>query len=246
VAGLAGATAIAASADRTCALVGGAVHCWGASDDGLLGSGTPGNATTPFRVPNLTGVTGLAVGGQHVCAVIGGGALRCWGRGGSGQLGNGSLNDSPAPVPVSGLTGVTALATGRAHSCAAAGASRSVSCWGYNFNGQLGNDGDQDAATPVAVAGVAGATALAATQFHTWALVPGGAALCWGTGCGGAPDMRHRVDGLGGASALAVGDSFACALLPRGPVRCWGSNQLGQLGNGTLTYSSVPVPVARP
>jgi hypothetical protein len=38
----------------------------------------------------------------------------------------------------------------------------------------------------------------------------------------------------------------ACARLADGAVRCWGSNPWGQLGNGTTTGSTVPVPMALP
>lgn len=43
---------------------------------------------------------------------------------------------------------------------------------------------------------------------------------------------------------LAAGASHACALLDDGTVMCWGSNQYGQLGDGTLTQRSSPVPVS--
>jgi alpha-tubulin suppressor-like RCC1 family protein len=45
------------------------------------------------------------------------------------------------------------------------------------------------------------------------------------------------------ALALAAGSSHACALLTDGTVRCWGANYSGQLGDGTTTFTSLPVPV---
>lgn len=44
-------------------------------------------------------------------------------------------------------------------------------------------------------------------------------------------------------SALAAGVFFSCALLRDQTVKCWGDNEYGQLGDGTLGGSSVPVSV---
>jgi cysteine-rich repeat protein len=42
---------------------------------------------------------------------------------------------------------------------------------------------------------------------------------------------------------LATGGAHACALLTDGTVHCWGDNAYGQLGDGTITNSIVPVEV---
>jgi alpha-tubulin suppressor-like RCC1 family protein len=44
------------------------------------------------------------------------------------------------------------------------------------------------------------------------------------------------------AAAIAAGNAHACTI-QAGKAYCWGSNASGQLGNGTTTSSSVPVPV---
>src|SRR5262245_13155452 len=59
-----------------------------------------------------------------------------------------------------------------------------------------------------------------------------------GTGEGGGAGM-----GQGAAIAIDVGTGHACALLADGLVRCWGGNTFGELGNGTMTDSTVPVTV---
>jgi hypothetical protein len=44
---------------------------------------------------------------------------------------------------------------------------------------------------------------------------------------------------------VGAGTSFACARISDGRVYCWGSNSEGQLGNGTMTNSAVPMQVLR-
>ena len=41
-----------------------------------------------------------------------------------------------------------------------------------------------------------------------------------------------------------AGDSHTCATLASGTIVCWGSNSIGQLGNNSITNSSIPVPVS--
>ena len=49
---------------------------------------------------------------------------------------------------------------------------------------------------------------------------------------------------LDNAIAVGAGLGFSCALNAGGTALCWGLNDQGQLGNGTLEPSTVPVPVS--
>src|SRR2546428_5452055 len=56
--------------------------------------------------------------------------------------------------------------------------------------------------------------------------------------------QQFTATGTGTPADITAGSFHTCALLQDGTVRCWGSNDLGQLGNGTTTDSSIPVAVA--
>lgn len=80
-----------------------------------------------------------------------------------------------------------------------------------------------------------------------------GGAWCWGANAGGQLGDGTRADsavpvpvaGLGsGVRSISAGWYHTCAVLTSGAAVCWGANDNGNLGNGTLTASSVPVPVS--
>jgi hypothetical protein len=97
-----GIKAISGEGLNHCALTStGGVKCWGDNEFGQLGDGTTSEHATPIDVPGLeTGVTAVATGIVHSCAVLRGGGIKCWGVGDSGQLGNGSTKSPSRPVSV--------------------------------------------------------------------------------------------------------------------------------------------------
>jgi alpha-tubulin suppressor-like RCC1 family protein len=54
-------------------------------------------------------------------------------------LGDGLLADSPVPVAVVDIQNATEIAVGDVHTCARHAGGVSVSCWGQNTLGQLGD-----------------------------------------------------------------------------------------------------------
>lgn len=258
-----GMAAVAAGGGHTCALTaGGGVKCWGGGLFGQLGDGARSASSVPVDVAGLgSGVAGMAAGAAHHCALTAAGAVKCWGAGYDGQLGDGGQGDSSVPVDVAGLAGrVQGLAAGTRHNCALL-QDGGVQCWGLDADGQASGRANDAVSIPKPAGSLAGlpgaATALAAGEKHSCALLAGGGVVCWGgNGNGqlgnGAMDVQTgpvAVVGLDGgqaaavAVAIAAGNRHTCALTVAGGVKCWGSNERGQLGDGNGTAADRPAPV---
>ena len=239
---------------HSCALVNGGVVCWGDNSYGELGNNTMTNSSVPVAVTGLTsGVQAIAVGQYHSCALLENGSVQCWGFGDFGELGNSStgVERSAVPVAVTGLTsGVQVIDAGDYHTCAVVNGG--VQCWGWNQNGQIGNNSTTNASAPVAVIGLSSGVQGVATGFlHTCALTNGGV-QCWGGNDNGQlgndstteSDVPVAVSGLASeVQGIFLGGYHAC-VLDNGIVQCWGANESGELGDDSTTDSDVPVTVS--
>ena len=258
VSGLASGAAIVASpaGQSACAfLPDGTAQCWGLNTSGQLGDGT---TTSPRISPRsvvtatspLTGITQLALGPNHGCALLADGTVQCWGANASGQLGDGTTTARSTAAPVPGLTAVTALAAGTDFTCALR-SDGTARCWGLNASGQLGLGTTTNATTASPVLLLDGAVGIAAGTSHACAVRSDGTARCWGLASSG--QLGHgsavlarwpvAVAGLTGATTVVAGGNSTCANTSAG-WRCWGDNANGQLGVGDTTNRVVPAAVS--
>jgi alpha-tubulin suppressor-like RCC1 family protein len=151
-------------------------------------------------------------------------------------------------------TCVSSMSAGRDHACTVR-TDGTVWCWGSNEFGQLGDDTSIDRPTPVQVQGLAGITAAEAGGAHSCTVGAGGMVWCWGRndfgqlGNGTRDDSKKPVQIANqfGVVQMTLGDAHSCARLQNtGQVICWGKNDLGQLGDGSITSRSMPLVVAGP
>jgi alpha-tubulin suppressor-like RCC1 family protein len=270
---LAGKTVIAMSptSDHSLALCSdGTLAAWGNNYDGRLGNGSTTQSYVPvavFQNGVLAGKTVIAAtaGGAHNVVLCSDGTLAAWGANYNGELGNGSTTGSTVPVAVT-QTGVLAgktviaLATGVQHSLALC-SDGTLATWGSNYSGELGNNSTTGSTVPVAViqTGVlAGKTviAIAAGTNHNLALCSDGTVAAWGYNSNGqlgnsspynssVPVAVDQSGVLSGKTVTAViaGNLHSLALCSDGTLAAWGYNSNSQLGNNSVTQSTVPVAV---
>lgn len=215
-------------------------------------------------------MTAVVQGRGFICTLKNGSAY-CQGSNSYGQLGNNTttttyyytangLSPISAGALVGGNTGITQVAAGEYHACALQNGS--VYCWGYNVNGQLGDNTTTTRLTAIKVAdgvipgGNTGITSIAAGGNSTCAL-KAGSAFCWGYNAYG-----QLGDGTAGArvtpvalsagvlvggniniTQISMGQYYTCAV-QNGMAYCWGYNGYGQLGDSSTTDRNTPVKVA--
>jgi alpha-tubulin suppressor-like RCC1 family protein len=160
---LTGVRSISRDGSQVCAVtIHGAGWCWGTNSFGALGDGTTIDRDRAVRVTrvgggSLIGVTSIATGVGHTCAVTIGGVAWCWGLNDNGQLGDRTTTERHGAVRVTlggnRLTGVTAIAAGEDDTCVLTGGV-AIKCWGANRFGMLGNGTTTDSLTPVNVLGL--------------------------------------------------------------------------------------------
>jgi alpha-tubulin suppressor-like RCC1 family protein len=265
-------TAIAPGTYHTCVLAGGDPYCWGYNSSGQIGNGSTQDALEPVAV-NTSGVlaglaeTSISAGGAHTCVVASAKAF-CWGSGSSGRLGNGSSTNKTTPVAVTATSGpllgktVTSISAGEAHTCAVA--SGAAYCWGYNVNGQVGDNSVTARTTPVAVdvTGVLAGktvTAIGASGYnrHSCA-VASGALYCWGINTYGQLGDNTTTQSLVPVAVVATGalsgktptiiesgGHVNCTVISA-EMYCWGYGGYGQLAKGSTTNSGVPIKAIAP
>jgi hypothetical protein len=187
VEGITDAKTIAAGMLHACAsLADGSAKCWGWNGVGTLGDGTTTDRALPVTVVGLDDVTMLALGWWVSCALKKDGTVSCWGDNGSGALGTArggpGRADSVPPVVAIGLSNVVTLAAGGDHVCAGMN-DGTVSCWGNNKYGQVGDGGGVDAVfSPSPVQGLSHVKGLSLSMVRSYALVDDGdtlSAWCW-------------------------------------------------------------------
>lgn len=152
-------------------------------------------------------------------------------------------SDADAPAPAVGGW----IATGHGTSCAIRAGT--LSCWGVNFAGQIGDGTKDNRLVPTKIGD--GFREVDGGGAFTCALKDDSSLWCWGNGVRGQLGNGGKIDSLvptraGGATDwlhVDTGGDVACALKKDGALYCWGDNSFGTVGDGTDVRQYEPVRV---
>lgn len=280
---LTGVIAIAAGESHSMALKSdGTVWMWGYNNYSQLGDNTTSTRNTPVQVHGinnvgyLTGVAAIAAGARHSLALKSDGTACAWGYNANGQLGDGTNTSTSSqtykcPIYVMvdiangiRLSGAVALSAGGNHSLALE-SDGTVSAWGYNISGQLGDGTTTSQNTAVSVMAdptngipLGGVVSLSAGAGHSMALKSDGTVWTWGSNSTNyelgdeplppstpvnraTPVQSTRLSGI---TAIAAGGGNSFAIDSATNLWTWGRGWpsiftpapiWGQNGVGTLT-----------
>jgi alpha-tubulin suppressor-like RCC1 family protein len=261
VSGLTDVIAIAAGNSFSLALKDdGTVWAWGYDGNGQLGDSVSlTNSTVPVQVFGLDDITHIAAGYHHGLAVKNDGTVWAWGLNNVGQLGysNNNTTSQPTPVQMFGVSGASKVAGGVQHSFVLK-TDGTVMGTGYNNSGELGLGNGQPAqrTTAAAIPSFSNVAAIVAGNRHSVALKNDGTLWTWGnhesyqlaTGSN-QPFFRTspgQVPSINDVVLLATGSNHVITASNTGVVRTWGNAGNGKLGDGTATFTFVPLEISDP
>jgi alpha-tubulin suppressor-like RCC1 family protein len=239
------------------------LYCWGRNSDGEIGDGTTVNAKIRRPVTGISDLVAVGLGQLTTCVCDRSGKAWCWGRNVEGQLGIGSASaTSPTPVQVPGIDDCAQIAGGGIHTCVVHQGG-TVSCWGGNGDGQVGQPSSSSAScaeskgspipcvlSPVVVPGLTNVAEVRAGEHYVCARKNDLTVWCGGDNSNGTLGDGSNTSRNTPAQVadldkdvieIAAGRWFACARHRTGAVSCWGANGSGQLGNRSTTNTNRPV-----
>jgi alpha-tubulin suppressor-like RCC1 family protein len=137
------------------------VFCWGGNIFEM-------ESAVPRRIGPSTEFVTVSTGLIHDCALSRDGTAYCWGQNGNGQIGDGTTHGAAMPQRVATDRRFSAITAGGnvfvaqpgdvamwGFTCALAKDGESISCWGDNRHGALGNGSTDRALTPTATQRIA-------------------------------------------------------------------------------------------
>ena len=220
---------------------------------GMLGHGDQEDRYAPTKIEGIGKVKDIGAGRANSFLVMENGDLYSFGKNDRGQLGHGDTENRLVPTRVQGISDVVAVDGGQTHTLVLL-ANGDVYSIGYSGNGQLGegDGGGLNHPTPMHVASLSDAKAIAAGTLHSLVLLENGDVYSFGRNRSGElgyetsgtySNTPAKIEGLGPAKAIAAGSGFSLVLLENGDLYTFGYNRYSQLGQGDTEDRGHPTKV---
>jgi alpha-tubulin suppressor-like RCC1 family protein len=220
---------------------------WGLNNKGQLGVNSVVKYSSPIQIGSDTNWAALGDFNHYAVstATKTDGTLWVWGDGDSKQQ-YGAVQDRSSPTQVPGTTW-SASFTGSNHAGALTTTGELWS-WGYNDNGQLGQNDRTDSLLPLQIPGTTWSSAVGGNKCN-YAIKTDGTLWVWGENDYGqlgmnAPENSDysspvQVPGTTWTEKISANGSTTIAVKTDGTLWGWGRNTAGNLGlNNTTDYSS--------
>ena len=238
----------------------GELYTWGSNFKGQLGnnSNTDDNYS-PTKITLASGIkpTQIACGSKHAMAIGSDGELYTWGGNNHGQLGTGTKDTFAhcGPIQISLPNGVKPkqISCGYDFSMAI-GSDNQLYAWGYNGDGELGDNTTTDKLTPTKITLASGVTQIVCGYEHSMAIGSDGELYTWGwNSCGdlgngmysGGIHIPTKIELAARIkpTQIACGYKYSMAVGSDGELYTWGDNKWGQLCDGTTYSTDIPMKV---
>ena len=258
---------ISLGAFHSCGISGKEIYCWGSNKYGQLGNGASGfdckysdgkpgicsDSKKPVRIGEDFKWKKLSAGGYYTCGIEKKGSLYCWGA--VPSLSNKRLYHSPQeyfdkPVKLDESKIWDSISIGSRHLCGISGGM--LFCFGANDRNQINSMPNEYFSDFIKIDESNNWTSISSASCHNCG-VNSGEVKCWGCNNNGqlgrgslsrssVPEKinSEHKDWI----YVATSSTSSCGIRDNKDIYCWGSNSHGQLGNGTMLDSSIPVKVA--
>ncbi len=172
------------------------MYCWGDNSYGQLGVGD--NLVRLVPTPSIPARKYLSVsaGALSTCAVGADSLGYCVGSNAYGMLGSyiGSQGLTAWTNPVDSTLRFRAMAAGHLYFNCGVDAGQTGRCWGYNYDGQLGNGSTAPGPSNIGTVSIAAKVlSISSGQGHSCALTEGGTVFCWGQNANGELGLGVRT-----------------------------------------------------
>jgi alpha-tubulin suppressor-like RCC1 family protein len=221
---------------------------WGNGGFGKLGDNTTTSKSSPVQtIAAGTNWKSVACGYAHTAAIKTDGTLWTWGYNSySGQLGDNTNANKSSPVQtISGGTNWKQVACGIYHN-AAIKTDGTLWTWGYNNNGQLGDNtsgwGTNKSSPVQTISAGTNWKQVSCGAQHTAAIKTDGTLWVWASGGNGQLGDNTTANKSSPVQTIAAGTNWkqvSCgnlhtvAIKTDGTLWAWGDNTFGDLGDNT-------------